>query len=292
VAPFFERQVNKGFEAHRAPLQLLVFAVIVLVPSAAWYWHAHRISEQFYPYHFFGSGGIQIENLRWYATIARLTFVSSLTPILSILGLIGLVLATRGRFARLFHWWLAAMIVFIVIAGYGNRHPWYQLPLVPIFAALSGVSCAVILEKIVNSRGKIVFSIILAGCFGVSSAIQAQLLYEPAGAQFRNAGLAVNKIVSPDALIVAADIGDPTILYYARRKGWHFPEKDGIWWGAPGGSEQLVSDFDDLRRRGATHMVITKNSFWWFDHFPAFVQHLQATSKLIEAAPDFRIYKL
>ena len=37
--------------------ELWFFAAITLVPSALWYWHAHRIAEQFYPYHFFGGGG-------------------------------------------------------------------------------------------------------------------------------------------------------------------------------------------------------------------------------------------
>src|SRR5438046_9033620 len=30
------------------------------------------------------------------------------------------------------------MVLFVVAVGYGNRHPWYQLPFVPITAAFTG----------------------------------------------------------------------------------------------------------------------------------------------------------
>ena len=40
------------------------------------------------------------------------------------------------------------MIVFIIVVGYGNRHRWYQLPLVPIAAAFAGVACAFVGSKI------------------------------------------------------------------------------------------------------------------------------------------------
>src|SRR5207249_10813300 len=90
---------------------LWLFAAITILPSVAWYWHAHQIAERFYPHHFFGEGGIRIENLSWYWNIMRLTATSSLTPILSIMAIIGVFVAPRGRYAGLFHWWLGAMIL-------------------------------------------------------------------------------------------------------------------------------------------------------------------------------------
>jgi 4-amino-4-deoxy-L-arabinose transferase-like glycosyltransferase len=35
---------------------LWLFAAITILPSTAWYWHAHQIAEKFYPHHFFGAG--------------------------------------------------------------------------------------------------------------------------------------------------------------------------------------------------------------------------------------------
>src|SRR6188472_4344406 len=127
--------------ADRAPLQLIAFFAIALLPSAIWYWHAHQIAERFYPHHFFGAGGIKIESFSWYWDIAQQTATSSLTPILAILALIGLFVAPRGKFGCLFDWWFVALVLFVVAVGYGNRHPWYQLPLVPITAAFAGAGC-------------------------------------------------------------------------------------------------------------------------------------------------------
>ncbi|PYL27998.1 MAG: hypothetical protein DMF39_09795 [Verrucomicrobia bacterium] len=288
----------------RSRLQLFLFLAITLLPSAIWYWHAHQMAEKFYPHHFFGAGGIRIENSSWYWHIARQTATSSLTPILSIMAVVGLFVAPRlqrcstagrprSRHPRLFHWWLAAMILFIVIVGYGNRHRWYQLPLVPITAAFAGAACAFVGSKIASSRvAAVTLSILLAGSFALLAYVFVQPLYEPSAAQLRDAGLEMNRITAPGALIVAADMGDPTIFYYAQRKGWHFLEKDAIYAGNPSDSQEAIADLEQLRRRGATHLVFTTNTFWWLDYYPEFAQHLSENAKLMEATPEFRIYKL
>jgi hypothetical protein len=94
------------------------------------------------------------------------------------------------------------------------------------------------------------------------------------------------------ALIVAADMGDPTIFYYGQRKGWHFLEKDGIYAGTPSDSHEVILELEQLRRRGGTHFVFTTNTLWWLAYYPEFAQHLAQTATLIEATPEFRIYKL
>jgi 4-amino-4-deoxy-L-arabinose transferase-like glycosyltransferase len=278
---------------HRSRLQLALFAAIMLLPSAAWYWHAHQVAERFYPHHFFGGGGIRIENLSWYWSIVRQTATSSLTPILSIMAVVGLFVGPRARYSRLFHWWLAAMLLFVIVVGYGNRHRWYQLPLVPITSAFAGAACAFIGSKIASSRvAAVTLSILLAGSFALLAYVYVRPLYEPSAAQLRDAGLELNKITTPDALIVAADMGDPTIFYYARRKGWHFLERDAIYAGTPTDSQEAIADLEGLHRRGATHLVFTTNTFWWLDYYPQFAQHLAQRAMLIEATPEFRIYKL
>ena len=278
---------------HRSGLQLLLFAAIALLPSAAWYWHAYQVAEKFYPHHFFGEGGIRIENFSWYWGIARRTTTSGLTPILSMMALSGLFVAPRSRYLSLFHWWLAGMILFVIVVGYGNRHPWYQLPLVPIAAGFAGAACAFIRSKISSSRVAILtLSILLAGSFAALACLYVRPLYESSAAQLRDAGLELHKITAHDALIVAADTGDPTIFYYAQRKGWHFLERDAIYDGNPGDSQRAIVDLEQLRSRGATHLVFTANTFWWLDYYPEFAQHLTETAALMEMNRQFRIYKL
>ena len=272
---------------------LWLFATITILPSIAWYWHAHQISEKFYPHHFFGAGGIRIEKFSWYWKIVRLSGISSLTPILSAFALTGLFVAPRGKYARVFHWWLAATILFIIVVGYGNRHPWYQLPLVPIAAVFAGAACAFIGSKISDSRvAMITFSIFLAISFSVLSWFYLRPLYRSAAAELRDAGLELRNLTAPDALIIAADNGDPTIFYYAERRGWHFLEKDGIYQGNPIDNQQLIVDLAKLRSHGATYLVFTTNTFWWLEYYPDFARHLDETATLIQATPKFGIYRL
>ena len=271
---------------------LWLFAAITVLPSVAWYWHAYQIAENFYPNHLFGAGGIGIENFSWYWNITRRIATSSLTPILAMMALIGLFVAPRSKFSGVFHWWLAAMILFIFVVGYGNRHPWYQLPLVPIAAVLAGAACAFVGSKISASRIAIILSILLASSFASLAYLYVRPLYRSPAAELRDAGLELKKTTATDALIIAADTGDPTIFYYAERKGWHFLEKDGIYDGNPSDSGQAIVDLERLRDRGATHVVFTVNTFWWLEYYPEFAQHLAESATLVETTSEFRIYKL
>jgi len=280
-------------DGHRPPLQLLaLFATIALLPSAIWYWHAHQIAGRFYPHHFFGAGGIQIMSASWYWKILKQIMTSSLTPLLFALALVGAFVARSGALARLFHWWLAAMVVFIIVVGYGNRHQWYQLPLVPIAAALAGVACAFVALKLTSRAVKIGLSVFLAGWFGWLAHNYATSFYRPVAAELRDAGLELKRTTPENSLIIAADNGDPTVFYYAQRKGWHFLEKDGIYDGNPSDSEQVITDLEILRKRWASYLVFTKNTSWWLDYYRAFAQHLAESATLMETTPEFKIYEL
>jgi hypothetical protein len=183
------------------------------------------------------------------------------------------------------------MVVFIIVVGYGNRHRWYQLPLVPITAAFAGATCAFVASKISSRVVAVTLSVLLVSSFMTLAFWYVQPFYQ-SSAQLWHAGLELKKATPPDALIVAADMGDPTIFYYAERKGWHFLEQNAIYNGNPDDNEQAIENLERLRRRGATHFVFTKNTFWWSQSYPEFVAHLASNAKVIESTPEFRIYKL
>ena len=272
---------------------LWLFAAITILPSVAWYWHAHQIAERFYPHHFFGAGGIQIESFSCYWNILNRTAASSLTPTLSALAIVGLLVAPRGKYTRVFHWWLAAMILFVIVAGYGNRHAWYQLPLVPAAAAFAGAACAFMQSKLVTSRIAMAsLSVLVASSFAIFACLYVHPLYGSSAAQLREAGLELRKSTTGNSLIVAADTGNPTIFYYAERHGWHFLEKDAIYDGNPRDSQQLIVDLESLQSRGATHLVFTANTFWWLEYYPEFARHVAVSATLMNATPQFKIYKL
>jgi 4-amino-4-deoxy-L-arabinose transferase-like glycosyltransferase len=292
VAAVYDSRWRERFDAYKAPLQLTTFVAVTILPSAIWYWHAYEISVQFYPHHFFGAGGVKIMSLPWYLKIGKEIVTSELTPILCMLGTAGLLLTRSTSRALSFHWWLAAMILFIVVVGYGNRHPWYRLPFVPIGAVFAGAACKFIAAKIPNREAKIAASALLVILFGFSSLVYTRSFYRPISAPMRSAGLALNRITLPDSLIVAADNGDPTVLYYAERKGWHFLEKDGIYYGDPDGSEPAIVDLEVLRAKGASYLVFTANTAWWLDLYSEFRQRVEATATPIETTSEYKIYRL
>jgi 4-amino-4-deoxy-L-arabinose transferase-like glycosyltransferase len=272
--------------------ELWFFAAVALVPSAIWYWHAHRIAERFYPHHFFGAGGFRIMGFAWSWEIVRQTAFSSLTLVLFALAIIGAIVGWRGKYTRLFHWWAAAMLLFVVLVGYGNRHQWYQLPLVPIAAVFAGCGCVWIAARSGFSRRLLaVGAALLIASFVVSSFYCTQPLVRPAAASLRNLGMELNEATTPSALIVAATDGDPTVFYYAHRKGWHFLG-DGVYDGNPLESAQIIANLEKLRGRGATHLVFYAGTQWWLDYYHEFAEHLAKTATLVERTPEFTIYKL
>ena len=294
------------------------FAATTLLPSAIWYWHAHEIADKCYPHHLFGAGGVRIESLSWYGKIAKQIAISTLTPPLFAVAVVGIFvarlttestgaerrgresprgwtsrMANQSRRACIFHWWLAAMTLFIIVVGYGNRHQWYQLPLVPIAAAFAGAGCAFVASKISERYAKITLSILVAVAFAIFAFAWVRPLYRShSSAALRDLGLELNRVTPANALIVAADNGDPTVFYYAERKGWHLLEKEGIYEGEPMESAQAIINLEKLRERGATHLVFTFNTVWWLDYYREFAQHVNADATLLRATPEFRIYKL
>jgi hypothetical protein len=108
----------------------------------------------------------------------------------------------------------------------------------------------------------------------------------------RDAGLKLKASTPATALVAASDNGDPTVLYYAERKGWHFLEKNGIYDGEPRDSAQAIVDLEELRKRGASYLVFTSNTSWWLDYYEQLGQYVQRTATVTDETSEFKIYKL
>ncbi|HEV2095065.1 MAG TPA: hypothetical protein VGQ82_01030, partial [Chthoniobacterales bacterium] len=229
----------------------------------------------------------------WYWKIAAQTPGSTLTPVLLVLAVAGAWAMGRTLNALIFHWWFAAMIAFIFVVGWGNRHQWYQLPLVPIAAIYAGCAAARWQEKFSSHRLVAAAGVVLTTvAFGASSFLAVRPYYTPVASELRELGFELRAITPPDALIVAADNGDPTIFYYAERKGWHFTEDEGIYDGEPGDSAQALSDLDNLRRHGASYLVFTSGTRWWLDYYAEFAEHVARNAAVVRETDHFLIYHL
>lgn len=263
----------------RQPL-LWLLAGTVLLPAFFWYWHARDIARDFYPYHFFGAGGVHLMPWNWYGKILNVFVFESFTPLLLLLALAGVGVSWRRPALTPLRWWLAAMVAFFFVVGYGNRHPWYQLPLVPVLSIFAAFFAA-------RSRASGVLATVLF-LAGVAWPIRAY--FRPSAEPAYLLGRALGEITPPTALIMIADDGDPTALYYAQRKGWHLLEKNGVFDGNPGDAAQIIANLERLRGKGGTYFACLRGTKWWLDLYPDFTAYLAQRCRLLRATDDFRIY--
>lgn len=272
--------------------RLWILGSIAILPAMIWYWHARQLATHYYPYHFFGAGGFETMNFHWYAGIFWRVVTHGLTPILSLLAFGGLLLFPGAKYNRFFHWWLGVMVAFVFFLGYGNRHPWYQLSLVPIAAVFAGVFCYEVEMKFQQRFVRQFLTLFLVSLFAGLSFHYARTFYTPASSDLYDVALKLHDSAPADARIIAADGGDPTMFYYAHRKGWHFLEKNGVWQNLPLDSAEAISNLEELRNRGATYFVLPFRTRWWLDYYNEFAAHLKQSAEPIEVTPRFAIYRL
>lgn len=276
---------------------LWVFAILTLSLPLVWYLHAYLINTLFSPYHFTGEGGIKIMDYGWYKSIFYKTMTSSLTPIVFIGMLIGLFLRSDGKFIRLFHWWLLSIILFVIIVGLGNRHEWYRLHLVPVAAAFSGLTFDFGIEKLSKlSRSKILVftaTIIVFLIYIYLAYTYVKPYYRSWATPAFKAGIEINRIAPNGALVIIANGGDPTGIYYSKRKGWHFPQARIISGEIfPVTGQQAIREIETRRKEGADYLIFSKYTRWWLDYYKDFQKHLDSQYRRIRETDEFIIFDL
>jgi len=256
---------------------LWAFAGIALSAPLAWYTHAYLLSRAHFPYHFFGEGGIAVESLDWYLGIIQRTVMSGLTPIVCAAMLVGILWPAPARGWYLFHWWLGGMLVFIVVAGPGNRHEWYQLPLVPVAAAYAGLAYEGVRRKVeaftVTKRPLWYGYVAFWGGLAALSYLAVAPLYGHQRPALWETGQELRRIIPPDALVIVADDGDPRAIYYSQRKGWHLL-RNGRFEGYPEDDQEAIALLEQFRRKGAGYLAFPRDGFWWFDRYQGFKAYL------------------
>jgi hypothetical protein len=135
-------------------------------------------------------------------------------------------------------------------------------------------------------------SILLVSSFVILAFCYVRPFYQLSAAQLRDAGLELKKLTPPGASIVAADMGDPTFFIMPSAKVVTFWRTTRFTTTIRMIASQQSRISDSLRRRGATHFVFTRNTFWWLHSYPEFAAHLWTDAMPIEATPEFKIYKL
>lgn len=82
-------------------------------------------------------------------------------------------------------------------------------------------------------------------------------------------------IMEPGEMFVMADEEQLRTVIARGYRAIPFLEKDGVYWGLPADDEIAIVALEDLRRRGAKHLVVAWPAFWWLEHYQQFAEHVR-----------------
>jgi 4-amino-4-deoxy-L-arabinose transferase-like glycosyltransferase len=236
-----------GLALVRQP-SLWLFAAVALLPTFAWYAHAHGLFEQThltfgiwsrYGYVKWG----RVDHLvtgSFYSTMLERLWGATFTPVGLALLVLGVVAKVRSRRELVFHAWLLALVVYVLLVPEGNLTlNYYQLPFVPVGAVFIGKALDGIREWVAAARwpalrrfAPAAIAVALLSIswqsYGYAAPLFASSAYYSAQHEI---GRRVDAAIPRDALLIVGDLDDdargavyrsqnPALLYYCHRKGW------------------------------------------------------------------------
>jgi 4-amino-4-deoxy-L-arabinose transferase-like glycosyltransferase len=207
------------------------YGVLVLLPVALWYHHAHQLFLETglsfgiwgYGTGKWGNWDLVLGTDYWRRILLNRLFQSHLTWPGALVFVVGLFLRRRARREWLFDVWLLSLMIYVVIVGRGNYlHSYYQLPFL--------LPCVVFMGKVFGRhlggpRRKAIPVGLMVALVGIAAFSAARLERELGReAPDRSTGLTLAReltlVSDPGDRVVALTHGSPTVLYLAKRKGW------------------------------------------------------------------------
>ncbi len=281
-----------------------LFALLVLMPSFAWYYHARQLFLETHLTFGIWAGGYSKFGNPTYWLNPSFYKVIVLRIVNHILTLPGLVLATIGFFLRVekrnyvaFWWGLAfAIDIFIVAEGH-QTHDYYQMPLVPVLSIYAGQGMNYLwgkdllkdsfLSHMLTTKSVLVILFILMSIAGLLQT-REYLQFDPKRLEF---GQRIEQLTEADSLVIIGGWRkgsqlqveyppcDPIDFYISHRKGWEISL-----------DQWSVSMVDSLREQGARYFA---------SYYPkgleikeAFAQGMRQKYSLLEATDRWFIYSL
>jgi 4-amino-4-deoxy-L-arabinose transferase-like glycosyltransferase len=302
--------------------RLVAGIVAALAATALWYWHAdvlfHRTGLGVAIWHQAGSYPASIAvaagpwagvyNVANFSLLRRSDFYTQmidriwalhLTPGGFILALVGLLAMWRRPRRQIVDVWIAVVVLYILMTAEGNRnHEYYQLPLIPPATLLFGLAAAPAFNGawLRENGGRLIGPLASAAVLAFTAWLSfnysgvVRTLFRPDNLDLApiEAGVALQQIVSPDALVVTVEYelhgnNSPILLYWMRRRGWTFD------------LESISPHVVDLlhKRFGATYFVTTIWQRLAAAH-PEVVEYLRARRQvpIPNAPPNMMLFDL
>jgi len=116
--------------------------------------------------------------------------------------------------------------------------------------------------------------------------------YTPWAMPLFSVGTELNRISDCAALVVVADYGVPTAIYYARRHGWHFPQ--GAVLAAekyPVSGLEAVAELEKRRQHGASYVAFPAGARYWLTS-QDLVTYLGSRSRRVRWTAEYVIFTL
>lgn len=97
----------------------------------------------------------------------------------------------------------------------------------------------------------------------------------------------VERWVPVGSTVAVLSRGDPAMVTFRDRVGWHLPcYDDGRYVGYhPADAADAVRAVDAVVQRGASHLVVPETSAWWLDHYAGLRAHLERTGSVVVREP-------
>ena len=273
-----------------ATARLWGIMALALLPPLVWYGHAYQMSVAYSPHYFFWQDGIHFASLDTYLRILYSTATAGVTPFVAAAIVAGLFLpGDRNYYGRLFHWWLLTLILYVVVAGANNAHPWSEAAIVPIGAAMAGRVCDWFHRRKGSTQAGMPVPLIAGTVVflcGVAISAYGYLgpLYQGSSAESLRVGAAVNQLTPPDALVLLSGGENPAAVYYSHRKCLYFSD--------PADEFDAITRLEEFHDSGATHVVFTPSTRGWLEQYRSLAQHLDAKYRRVQQGEDIILFEL
>ncbi len=222
--PLFYYQYNKyGLKIFK-DYKVYLYLIIALTPLILWRYWIQQFPEGIPAYKWLLNGnGIRFKGA-WF----RWLFADRLgRMILGYWGLIPLSLGVLSKFTKkegLFYYlWALAILVYLTVFATGNvQHDYYQIITIPIISIFVARGLLFLLKPPKSISHFASYSLILVvSLFTLAfSWFHIRDLYNINHPEIVEAGQAADKILPPDAKVIAPYQGDTAFLYQTNRQGW------------------------------------------------------------------------
>jgi hypothetical protein len=85
----------------------------------------------------------------------------------------------------------------------------------------------------------------------------------------------LDTLVAPGTPFLLIDDGQTAMTATQQRRVIPFPERDGIWWGAPADDAEAIAELERQRRGGAAYLAVLWIASWWLEHYRDFAAHVR-----------------